>query len=310
MSRHSLLWPVLLPVLSVLLLLCGCGSSTDSSQADSTEPPVYSPLQVLVPSADGSRTLGSPPVLLDISNLEQGYMTAQTDDTISKANIQLTGPDAVTYSYFLDPDMDTVIPFTQGNGSYTITAYEQIEGSTYAALYCETVEVTLDNEFLPFLYPNQYVNFTPESEAAKFALSMLPDDAGDLEALQEIYDYVINNITYDEQKAETVEAGYLPDVDETLETKTGICFDYAALMTAMLRSRDIPCRLVIGYSNTVKHAWIDVYIRSVGWVEQAIAFDGETWTRMDPTFDSTGNQSKEIREYIGDGENYTVQFVR
>jgi transglutaminase-like putative cysteine protease len=293
-----------------MLLFCGCKASSDTSGEASEEPPVYNPPQVLVPSADGSRTLGSAPVLLDISNLEQGYMTAQTDDTISKANIQLTGPDAVTYSYFLDPGTETVIPFTEGDGSYTITAYEQIEGSTYAALYCETTEVTLDNEFLPFLYPNQYVNFTPQSKAAQLALSMLPDDAGDLEALQAIYEYVIDNITYDEQKAETVEAGYLPDIDETLDTKTGICFDYAALMTAMLRSRDIPCRLVIGYSNTVKHAWIDVYIRSVGWVEQAISFDGETWTRMDPTFDSTGNQSKEIREYIGDGENYTVQFVR
>ena len=34
-----------------------------------------------------------------------------------------------------------------------------------------------------------------------------------------------------------MEYGYLPDIDETLETKTGICFDYAALMCAMLRCR-------------------------------------------------------------------------
>jgi transglutaminase-like putative cysteine protease len=139
---------------------------------------------------------------------------------------------------------------------------------------------------------------------------MLSDTATDLEALEAIYDYVVQNITYDEVKAETVEAGYLPDVDETLATGTGICFDYAALMTAMLRSRDIPCRLVIGYSGDIKHAWIDVYIRSVGWVDQAISFDGDTWTRMDPTFDANSEQSEDIRNYIGNDENYTVQYIR
>ena len=40
---------------------------------------------------------------------------------------------------------------------------------------------------------------------------------------------MITNISYDEEKARTVESGYLPDVDETLESGKGICFDYAAL---------------------------------------------------------------------------------
>ena len=41
----------------------------------------------------------------------------------------------------------------------------------------------------------------------------------------------------------------LPSVDETLKTKKGICFDYAALMTAMLRSQGIPTKLEIGYQG-------------------------------------------------------------
>jgi transglutaminase-like putative cysteine protease len=237
-------------------------------------------------------------------------MTAISDADGTRYNVQLVSPDNITYSYFLNAGEQAVIPFTSGDGSYFVTAYEQVDNSQYAALYCETLELTLENEFLPFLYPNQYVNFTPESEASKLALSMLSDTATDLEALEAIYDYVVQNITYDEVKAETVEAGYLPDVDETLATGTGICFDYAALMTAMLRSRDIPCRLVIGYSGDIKHAWIDVYIRSVGWVDQAISFDGDTWTRMDPTFDANSEQSEDIRNYIGNDENYTVQYIR
>ena len=57
-------------------ILSECGSSSKSS---SSEPPVYSPLRVLVPEAPGSDTLGSSPLTLDVSNITQGYFAAQSD---------------------------------------------------------------------------------------------------------------------------------------------------------------------------------------------------------------------------------------
>lgn len=308
MQSHKFIRPCILIFFLMCLFVTGCGSS--DSGGNPNEPPIFDPLQVLVPEAPGKETIGSPPLILDISNQENGYLVASSQSDSSRTNLQLAAPDGVLYSYFLEPSEEAVIPFSSGDGEYFITCYEQIDGSQYAALYSETLEITLKNEFYPFLYPNQYVKFTPESEASKLALSMLPEDATDIEALDEIYQYVTENIVYDDEKALTVEAGYLPDVDETLETGIGICFDYAALITAMLRSRDIPCRLQIGYSGDIKHAWIDVYIRSKGWVNKAIAFDGDTWTRMDPTFDSSSDGNDDILSYIGDGTNYTVQFTR
>ena len=296
-------------LLLILLLLSGCGSSA-AQQSGEEEPPIYQPLRVLEPSADGTETLGYSPLIVDISNLSQGYLIAESEEADTKFNIQVVDPDSVVYSYFIGGSDSAVIPLTGGDGEYIVTAYQQISGEQYAALFAQTLDVTLDNPFLPFLYPNQYVNFTSETRACKLAQDMLPQDATDIDGLEAIYDYVTSHITYDDEKAETVENGYLPDIDETLDTGIGICFDYAALMTAMLRSRDIPCKLQIGYSNTVKHAWIDVYIRSKGWVDQAIAFDGEVWTRMDPTFDSNSEDTEIIREYIGDHSNYTVQFSR
>ena len=191
-----------------------------------------------------------------------------------------------------------------------MVCYEQVNGSQYAALYAQALEVTLENEFLPFLYPNQYVNFTPDSQASKLALSLLSDDATEQESIDFVFQYVTSHITYDDEKAATVETGYLPDVDETLSSGKGICFDYAALMTAMLRSRDIPCKLQIGYAGDIKHAWIDVYIRGKGWVEHAITYDGEKWNRMDPTFTANSEDEELINSYIGDSKNYTLQFTR
>lgn len=288
------------------ILLAGCGNSPSSDE----EPPVYSPARVLTPEAPGKKTLGSSPLILDISNQDQGYLTAESDSDDSRMNIQLTSPSGVVYSYFLEPDEQTVLPFSEGSGEYLITCYQQIDGNQYAALYTETLTIKLQNEFLPFLYPNQYVDFSSKSEACKLAASLVKEDMTDIDILKTFYTYVTSHISYDYDKADSVEAGYLPDIDDTLSTGTGICFDYAALTTAMLRSQDIPCKLQIGYSGDVKHAWIDVYIRGSGWVTKAVSFDGDTWKLMDPTFDANSDGDEAIQEYIGDESNYTVQFTR
>lgn len=288
------------------ILLAGCGNSPSSDE----EPPVYSPARVLTPEAPGKKTLGSSPLILDISNQDQGYLTAESDSDDSRMNIQLTAPSGVVYSYFLEPDEQTVLPFSEGSGEYLITCYQQVDGNQYAALYTETLTIKLQNEFLPFLYPNQYVDFSSKSEACKLAASLVKEDMTDIDILKTFYAYVTSHISYDYDKADSVEAGYLPDVDDTLSTGTGICFDYAALTTAMLRSQDIPCKLQIGYSGDVKHAWIDVYIRGRGLVTKAVSFDGDTWKLMDPTFDANSDGDEAIQEYIGDESNYTVQFTR
>jgi transglutaminase-like putative cysteine protease len=103
-------------------------------------------------------------------------------------------------------------------------------------------------------------------------------------------------------------AGYVPDVDAVLASGKGICFDFAALMTAMLRSLGIPTRLVVGFVGDVKHAWIDVYSDTDGWINSIIHFDGNTWNLMDPTFSATGNKADVIR-FIGTGQNHQARFL-
>lgn len=110
-----------------------------------------------------------------------------------------------------------------------------------------------------------------------------------------VYDFVIQNITYDKQLAATVQSGYLPVLDSVLEKKTGICFDYAALMTGMLRSQGVPCKLVVGYAGTAYHAWISVWSEKDGWIDGVVYFDGTSWQRMDPTFAANGKP--EQRDY-------------
>ena len=100
---------------------------------------------------------------------------------------------------------------------------------------------------------------------------------------------------------------YLPNVDDTLKTKKGICFDYAALMTAMLRSSGIPTRLDIGYATNIYHAWISTYLDEQGWVDNVIKFDGKNWTMMDPTFAAGGGEG--IQDFITDSSNYNIEYI-
>ena len=309
MKKNSACLCLLLFFFALPLMTAGCGKKQEAVQE---VPPDFEEMGPLVPSAAGERTLGNAELTLDVSNVDHGYMVAISQDDGKMKSLKVYSEAGVVYPYFIAPGEEAVIPFTDGNGEYTVVCYLQVEGSQYAALFSEKIPVALENVFYPFLYPNQFVNFTPKTDACNLALSLLDEESTDLEALDAIYDYVINNVTYDENKALTVEAGYLPSIDETLHSGTGICFDYAALMTAMLRARDIPCRLVTGYAGSIHHAWIDVYISSRGWVEQVISFDGETWNRMDPTFASAAiGESNEdfIRSYISDGDNYNMQYA-
>ena len=293
----------------VLLLVCtGCGVGSKIAKQD----PYLWVAQVLKPVAEGTEVIEEEAFKLDISDRDKGYTVASYDGNSEKVNIQLTGPDGIVYKYFVTgEDGETVLPLTGGDGTYALEVYENIADDQYSALLNDTFDVSLESEFLPFLYPNQYVNFTEDSKAVKLAETLAEKATDDLEVLQNIFQYVTENITYDYEKAENVAYGYLPDIDETLESKTGICFDYAALMCAMLRCRGIPAKLDIGYTNNgIYHAWISTYLKDKGWVDNVVEFDGDSWQLMDPTMISEAKTQAEKKQVMKDSRDYMVQYVR
>lgn len=248
---------------------------------------------------------------IDYSNLKEGYLSvAYTAGGSQRIKVQITKSGGVTYTYNLNnKGTAETFPLTEGDGTYTVKVFRNTTGNKYAQLLTCTLDLKLRNAFLPFLYPNQYVNFTSDSKVVAKAEELCKGLTSDMDKLKAIYNYVINTFTYDKELAATVQSGYLPDVDKVLAAKKGICFDYAAVMSAMLRSQSIPCKLVVGYAGTVYHAWVNIYIEGTGWISNAIFFDGENWTLMDPTFASSGNSSESIMEYIGNGSNYTSKYA-
>ncbi|MGN0351749.1 MAG: transglutaminase family protein [Roseburia sp.] len=320
------------PLLILALFLCACGddsnpSSTTPSQTgvsrnpSSSSSPATSDIEdpeapsssgsrdntpvIYIGKADGITTYENDLVTLDASHTEDGYFMVLYHGSNKKVKLQLTGPDAVTYTYNLHDGYET-FPLTAGNGTYSLGVYENIEGTSYASVFSQTLDVTLTNEFGPFLYSSQYVNFNENSKPIQKAMELASNADTDLDVVENVYNYIIQNFSYDYDKASSVQSGYLPDVDAVYDAKTGICFDYAAIMATMLRTQNIPTRLEIGYMGDVYHAWISVYTKEAGWINGIIRFDGSKWSLMDPTFASTSSSPK---DFLAESGEYLTKYV-
>lgn len=291
------------------LLLGGCSGSSSASRKEHSGPPRDSTPRVLTPSADGVTVYQNDFASIDASNTSQGYVMVKYNGTNEKVKLRITCPDQSCYTYLIsDRGAYDTFPLTAGNGSYALQVLENVAGDTYTVSLAQSINVSIEDEFLPFLYPNQYVNFHTDSKAVSKGSDLAKDTYSDLDVVQNIYNYVIKNISYDTEKAQNVSYGYVPDIDDTLSSKKGICFDYAALMTSMLRSQNIPTKLEVGYSGDAYHAWISTYIDDKGWVDDIIQFNGNTWQIMDPTLAAT-NDSAAVKKYVGDGSHYVVKYT-
>lgn len=294
----------------ILLLLSGCGSpaSDGSSAQDPSLPPRTTVTEFLLPSADGTDVYGNDFVSIDASNTSEGYVMVRYTGPADKSRLQMTAPDGTLYSYFLKPGDYQTFPLSGGSGSYHLEIYEHAYDNKYALAFPQDLEVSLRDEFKPFLYPNQYCWYTADSEAVKYGMELSDASTSDLNYVEQVYDYVTGTISYDEELAKNIPTDYIPDIDAAIASKKGICFDYASLMAAMLRSQGIPTKLEVGYSGQAYHAWISVYLQETGWVDGIISFDGKDWTLMDPTL-AAGNDRASVKKYIGDGSHYTVKYT-
>ncbi len=304
-------------IIYIILILCltfaGCGKDELSNQKVPHEP--LSPdvkgtrdntSTILVPEASGKEVYFCDTVSIDASNKSEGYIMVDYTGTNQKVKLQIKGPDGVTYTYNLHKEGYEVFPLTQGNGKYSIGVYENISDTKYSVAYSTELDISIKNTFGPYLYPSQYVNFNSTSLAVEKAVELAYPASNDLQVVEQVYNYIIENFTYDYDKAENVVSGYLPVVDDVFESKTGICFDYAAVMATMLRSQNIPTRLEVGYIDEEYHAWISAYIDDIGWINGVIEFDGNTWNLLDPTFAST---SKSPKNFITTDSKYLIKYV-
>lgn len=253
---------------------------------------------------------GDENVQIDFSALGQGYVGVSVQSDTRVKVLVIKGD--ITYQYNVASDgTPSILPLQSGDGAYTFQVWHEVPGTgKYACMYQAEQTVQLEDEFQPFLRPSDYVNYDENSECVRKAAELAKQQEDAVGVVTAVYEYICENIDYDKEKAIDVQTNktYLPDPDEILKSGKGICFDYAALAAAMLRSQGIPTKMVHGNVTSesaeggyVYHAWNMFYTEETGWVAVEYSVKPGDWNRLDLTFSAGGAGS----EFIGDGGNYT-----
>ena len=311
---------------SLLGLLPGCGGSADGTSDTTAEARASSaagnpsdseaatdveevsgasfklPKRVNVPKVADSGN----PTTIDTSGANRGWVGARGSSP-ARLKFQVTNGE-MTYNYDLPNDGSAAVyPINMGDGTYSFRIMENVEGNSYAQIDSATQDVTLDSELSPYLRPNIYCSYNKKSACVKMARSLLEGVDNQGEAVKQICTYVAENVSYDSEKAEQLaqSTGYIPNADETLKEKKGVCFDYACLTAAMLRSAGLPTRVVTGYvsPDNLYHAWIMVYVDGT-WKSALFSVTPNEWSRCDVTFASAGAGA-----WVGDGTQYTDRYI-
>ena len=228
--------------------------------------------EVLVwPDASGDKVASKGGTEVDYSHAADGYIMVRQEAGSKRYKLRME-KDGETYTYDLNSEgVWEIIPLQLGTGSYAVKVFKQASGNKYSSASSQKIQVDAFNrENACFLCPSQYVNYTPESAVVALSQELCANLTEERDKVQTIRDWVKANIRYDYVQALTVESGYLPDLDQVLEKKMGICFDYASLTAALMRVQGIPAKLMIGYADNTYHAWNEVYL-------------GGQWVRLDIT---------------------------
>ncbi len=287
--------------LAALLALSGCGGSEEATGAS------FTPETTVQEAAFNKQAAtGTSGALIDTSSVSEGYVAASATSS-SRLKLQVSGGGS-SANYDLPQDGTPIVaPLTFGDGSYEFRVMQNTSGNNYVELYRTTANVQLESEFAPFLRPNVFCSYDAESVCVAKARELVANAQNQGEAVEAICTYVVENVSYDEAKAQELKeaSGYVPDPDATLSSQTGICFDYASLGAAMLRSQGIPTKIVTGYvsPSNIYHAWIMVYIDGT-WKSAQFSVEKDAWSRVDLTFAAGGSSTN-----VGDGKSYTDRFT-
>jgi transglutaminase/protease-like cytokinesis protein 3 len=214
---------------------------------------------------------------IDTSMVNSGLIGVRYLNQSGKKMKLMVEKDGTRYTYNLkgDNSLET-FPLQSGNGNYKVSIMENTEGNRYRYLLTESVSVKADNANAAYLNSIQMINWNRDMAAIKKAAEITSGVSQEEEKVKVIYNYIVSNIRYDTSKLNNLPSTYLPVIDETLQSKLGICYDFASLNAAMLRSAGIPTKLVMGYAEGVNgyHAWNEVYMGGK-WVTIDISYDSQ-----------------------------------
>lgn len=236
---------------------------------------------------------------LGLEQLDRGVIAIRYESTPGVKTKLMIAKGQDKYTYGLSPSKrQEEFPLQMGNGDYKITILEQVKGTTYKAVREGAVKLQLTNGSQVFLNSVQNIHWNEQDKAAQLAKELTRSAQSDQEKVQAIYEYIISTIRYDHALAASELTEYLPDSSRTIAGRKGMCYDYASLFASMLRSVDVPTKLVMGTSDYVDiyHAWNEIYL-------------GGKWVTIDTTVDASWKSKGADFNMIKDAARYSASKI-
>ncbi len=166
---------------------------------------------------------------------------------------------------------------TEGKGIYDVTIMINLEGRKYT--YGPSAKVENTTEVNRFLVPTKDIESNDKS-INDLAIRLTKFSKTDNDRAKNIYNWVTKNIKYDYEKYRRQLSGDYSDIYgavSTLETKKGVCYDYATLVAALGRSIGLQVKVVRGNfksgTRLEYHAWNEIYLS-----------EENKWIKLDATF--------------------------
>ena len=216
-------------------------------------------------------------------------------------------------THFENSPITIKAPLVYGNGQYTLTVNSYMKGIT-GAFYTEKASLDINatnvNEQKAFTLSAGEVIFNSNMQFIKKANEIAATCSNDFEKVSKIYDWLTNYLNYG-SKEYTALGSYKCDIEKIYNNGSGVCYDFAVVLAAMLRSQGIPCKTVFGYYshiNDTGHVWNEVYVPSSGSItSDKMSITGNKWCRLDPTY-SWNHTGKEAISFINDSSNYIWRY--
>lgn len=254
---------------------------------------LFSPLLFSIDKAQANSI-----VELDESHLSDGYVSTNLEETKNFSYVIVISKDKESYSYSVVDGGK--YPLILGNGTYQIQIGKKVKRNKYLGILQKEIKVDMKDETSVFLLSNEAIDWeNDDSRILKKAKELTKNSKTNLEKAKAIHSYITKNYTYDNKKAVRVSKDYVPNLKDFYKIQKGICFDYATLTAAMLRSVGVPTKLVKGYDSNnpnIYHAWNQFYDEST-----------EQWVTIDTTYDATVKASGKKIKFKKSAEDYIVE---
>lgn len=259
----------------------GVGGAVSSQSSSKPAPTTEEPAKAQVTSANVESAPATSVPEMDDKNKNNGSINIKyTNNTGKKMKVSIKKDCSNAYFDFKGNGTFESFPLQYGSGQYTVGLFLNDNGTKYTSVKTWTIQVNIGNANSVYLNSNQIVNFAGAPNAVSKAKSLVSGMTSDEDKIKAIYKFVVYNINYNSNKVDSVSSGYIPNIDSTYGSQSGICYDFSAIFAGMLRSVGVPTKLVMGTSSNVSgyHAWNEVYING-------------KWNIIDTSYDSQARKA-------------------